>query len=323
MAGYKQTLLISLLIHAALLFLAVILLRPSMVKQKTIKVNIDLQEIENFEELKPVINQQIKQILPSDHPQQPGLSDLPEKEPETRSNMQNLQRDSISLRRNKYTGIIQKLPKKKSNVTLKFTQDSLLIIQKKSWQKTIKSFLNLEPPVNEITEMIKKQNDGSAKIFFTPQNITNKKKKKYKIQYNFIPTAAEIHTIAFLFKSEKKKSQLDLYANLDSTIITTAENFDRSLNHLIKKGFLNRKKVSPQNIMMFVTPVGGVPVEMSAKNRKNPVFEYELKVSKDKLIDYLHSCLFKLQLKLNTSPSDTTAIKKKIKDIEQKIGILL
>lgn len=201
-------------------------------------------------------------------------------------------------------------------------RDSVLKKHALDWRNDIAALSKIKNPENPVSEMLKKQNDGSNPLFFTPGSGVKKKKKQPAPKFNFIPTTEQVQAIATLSEAGIS-SQIDLYASLDSTAVTTAAQFNRSLEQLYKKGFLKRKKISPENILQVVTPVGSVPLEMSRKNRINPVWQYELNISKSRLIDYLQSRLETLRHRKIRSPRDSADTAVHIKELQEKIILLI
>lgn len=183
----------------------------------------------------------------------------------------------------------------------------------------------LENPVprsNEISDLIDKRNQGVKPLMLPLGTFSklseNKSKKQISPQFDFIPTEAQIQALSLLYK-KKKATQLDIYSALDTTLPITAEGLNQNLNVLVKKGFLLQKKISPANTFSFF----GIPIEMSRKNRLNPVYLYQPKVSRTKIMTYLQSRLYLLKEKLRSVPTDSSTIIPKIQDLQEKIQILI
>ncbi|MBN2417223.1 hypothetical protein JXO52_15405 [bacterium] len=201
-------------------------------------------------------------------------------------------------------------------------RDSVLKRHALDWRDEIARLSAIKDPENPVSEMLRQQNDGSNPVFLNPGSGNIVTKKQPAPRFDFIPTTEQVAAIARL-STQGASTQIDLYANLDSAVVTTAEQFNRSLEELHRKGFLRRKKISPQNIMQVVTPLGSMPVEMSRKNRINPVWEYELNISKSRLIDYLQARLDAARQQISRTPQDSARIAARIKELQGKILLLI
>ena len=142
--------------------------------------------------------------------------------------------------------------------------------------------------------------------------------KKNPPQFNFTPSETQLDIISIL-SHKNNATQLEIYSFLPSRLSITAEGLDQELDLLTDKGFLVRKKVSPEQIFNFF----GILIEMSRKNRLNPVYPYELNINKQELLSYLQSTLSLLKDKLQTHPSDSTAMASEKNSLQQKILMLL
>jgi hypothetical protein len=137
-------------------------------------------------------------------------------------------------------------------------------------------------------------------------------------QFDFIPTETQVRAMDMLY-TKKKATQLELYPLLDTSRPITAEGLNRQLEALMEKGFVSRKKISPEyHFMLF-----GTPIEISSKNRKNPLYVYETKVDRKKLLDFLQAQLFLNMERLRAQPADSVAITSRIHDLQQKIQVLV
>ncbi|NOZ57287.1 MAG: hypothetical protein GXO73_10935 [Calditrichaeota bacterium] len=105
-----------------------------------------------------------------------------------------------------------------------------------------------------------------------------------------LPTEEEVTVLNILWTSGPSTS-VELYANLDSATlaVTTAENFWRKLHRMAKRGFVYERLVSPQQLMLIGIGPFAVPVEMSAKNRRNRIYRYEPLVDRETLLTLLQS----------------------------------
>ena len=183
-------------------------------------------------------------------------------------------------------------------------------------------FKDVIPLGDDIAELINKRNQGINPTVSPMELLSklaqNKGKKENPTQFDFIPSESQISAMAYLYKNERG-TQLDIYRNIETSRPITAEILNRNLDFLFKKGFLIRIKISPENIFSLF----GIPIEMSAKNRKNPVYLYEPKVDKNKIIDFLQSRLYLLQEKLRSAPADSSLLKPRMQEIQRKIQFLL
>lgn len=179
------------------------------------------------------------------------------------------------------------------------------------------------PPRDNIKDQIFRRNTGttplplSSLLALLVNSIQSITEKKITPQFDFIPNMAQIRAMTILYE-KGKATQLDIYPLLDTSQPITAEGFDKHLETLVKKGFLTKKKISPElSFSLF-----GLPIEMSAKNRKNPLYQYEPKVEKTKIIDFLQAQLYLYQERHRAMPADSLSLIPKIKNLQQKIHIL-
>ena len=121
----------------------------------------------------------------------------------------------------------------------------------------------------------------------------NKKADK-PVRFDFIPSETEIKICAVLWEQPQSKDH-EIYAALDTSVRITAVDLNKILVRLTEKGLLKRKIVSPQNEFTF--PIG--KVEMSAKNRRNRVFEYDTKIQPQELLVYLQATLYENESKVD------------------------
>lgn len=177
-------------------------------------------------------------------------------------------------------------------------------------------------PGDDIDDMIKTRNQG-----FQPgismQNVLskmvqNREEKVIPPRFDFMPTEVQIRAMAHVLKSTKA-TQIEIYKHMDVNQPITAEGMNRSLDVLVNKGFLKRKKVSPENIFTFF----GIPIEMSSLNRKNEIYEYEPKLTRNKIMDFLQARLYLLKEKRHTEPADSLHLQSQIRNLQKKIQFLL
>ena len=174
---------------------------------------------------------------------------------------------------------------------------------------------------DDIAEYIRRRNEGMSP-YFLPPAVPSSGEKEIPPQFNFLPTEDQIHAMAELFK-KNSGTQLELYSTLDTALPITAEMMDRNLDMLVEKGFVTRKKISPQNIFVIATPLFAFPIEMSRKNRLNPLYLYKPKVEKSKLLAYLQSRLFTMEDRLRESPADSSHLHPRIQQLQRMILTLI
>ena len=179
------------------------------------------------------------------------------------------------------------------------------------------------------------QEDLTQRILWSSPSTSNKTEGNHALwpsvnqpttenpsRFDFIPTETQLQIMATLYKKQKA-TQLDIYANFAPANPLTAEQLDQNLDYLVKKGFLSRRKISPQNIFGLVTPLGTIPIEMSRKNRLNPVYVYEPTVDQLNLVTYLQTRLYLLQEKRVPTPEDSLTLIPEIRSLQQKIQMLV
>lgn len=105
-----------------------------------------------------------------------------------------------------------------------------------------------------------------------------------------LPSPVEIDVLSLLWQNGTS-TNLDLYAGLDSSISAnlTAETFWNMLHDMARRGFVSEKLISPQQLLMVGVGPFSTPVEMSAKNRKNRLFEYDPLVQQDEMLAFLEA----------------------------------
>ena len=113
--------------------------------------------------------------------------------------------------------------------------------------------------------------------------------KKPRIQH--IPSDIQLEALNVIWQ-EQQATDMDIYAQLDTSLRLTATDLNNALGDLYQDGIVSRKQVSPKNEF---TVLGGVKIEMSAQNRRNKVYEYKAEVKRGEFIDYLNGVLFDVQ----------------------------
>jgi hypothetical protein len=143
------------------------------------------------------------------------------------------------------------------------------------------------------------------------------KEEKNETRFDFLPSENQVQALSVLYQ-KGKATQKDLYLELDNSVTTTIERFNGELEMLLEKGFVSRKKISPQNLFTIATPFGGFPIEMSGRNRRNPVYEYKALVPRQTLLAFLQSHEFFLAERLRkASPKDTALVRSLLRRCER------
>ncbi|RQW06090.1 hypothetical protein EH223_02905 [candidate division KSB1 bacterium] len=131
-----------------------------------------------------------------------------------------------------------------------------------------------------------------------------KNKQNKPVRLDFIPSEVELAIFESLWESSIATDQ-EIYAALDTAIRITAVDLQDVLVRLQQKGLVKRTLVSPRN--EFTLPVG--TIEMSAKNRRNRVYEYKALIHSDDVLRYLHAVLYEMQYNQKNAPPDSTHTK--------------
>ncbi len=138
---------------------------------------------------------------------------------------------------------------------------------------------------------------------------------------DYVCDKIEAKAFSYLFNNNQG-TQLDIYSNYDFTDSITASQLNAKLDKLVNTGFLSRKKISPQLLFRISAVFIQIPIEMSQKNRDNPVYEYKPLVNKQNLITYLEAKLFRLKEKLKKSETGTSQLEQDIKSLQESLQIL-
>jgi hypothetical protein len=196
--------------------------------------------------------------------------------------------------------------------------DSVAAAHVRSWRSEW-DFSGVRPQADAAGDYTR-QKSGLAGIF-RPE-APQPKPEKNPVRFDFMPTEVQVRAMASVYR-KKKATQKDLYLDLDPGRPMTASLFNRELDFLVSKGFLTRKKISPQNLLMLVTPVGAVPVEMSRLNRLNSVFEYKAQVDRSKLLAYMQSQETRLRDRLlRATAEDSAATGRALAECERGMAAL-
>ncbi len=107
---------------------------------------------------------------------------------------------------------------------------------------------------------------------------------------DFIPTQAELEALELIWKHHRITGQ-NIYAQMDTSIKMSKQDMDRILSVLVDRGILKRKIVSPEyKVMLFVAEV-----EVSPKNLRNRVYEYEPLLPRDDMKRFLNALYYQLK----------------------------
>lgn len=150
---------------------------------------------------------------------------------------------------------------------------------------------------DRIEQDINKKNTGTGKPFMLGdllragvKYLKQEEKKKNSVRLDFIPSDVEVAIFKAIWQKENITDQ-DIYSSLDSTLLITAADLNRTLEVMTRKGLLSRKLVSPRNEFTVM----GAAIEMSAKNRRNRVYAYQSRVSSEHMIQFLQAALYQVE----------------------------
>jgi len=187
-------------------------------------------------------------------------------------------------------------------------RDSLLPFQKAQQNFSLKPLPKLEGkmpgmPGDRIERDLYKRNVGQQKpvpmanALVAGAQLLSQLKPKHKPhapRMTFIPSKVEVEALNTIWYRTKATDQ-QIYAGLDSSIKITAEDLNSALSDLTDKGFVTRELVSPRNEFTLQTPVGGVGIETSAKNRRNRVYSYQSLIDRQEMLQFLNAALYQLE----------------------------
>ncbi|MCK5148837.1 hypothetical protein KAR48_18935 [bacterium] len=316
MRRYYKSISYSICFHFLLLILIIAFANNQPVFKKQTKIKFDLINTTDNSFIDKQILKPLKHVIDQHSNLRPAAQKVPAPSINNEVIIDQSANSMTALEMLKDRASIRNFLLQKNTVPL--NKDSVLIAQSVMWNKEI-SQLSITAPVDEVDQMIKKQNGEAniAKMTGMPTNIVKVRKPKF----DFIPTEDQIRALSWLFE-QGEGTQIDIYPTIKTDTPITARGFDRSMEKLTNKGFITREKVSPQNHLNLVTPIGGIEIEMSAKNRRNPVFNYTLNVKKKQVLAFLDSQILLLQEKGQQARTDSTRINKQIAALQSKIDIL-
>ncbi len=153
------------------------------------------------------------------------------------------------------------------------------------------------PARDRVSDQIYQRDTGRSREFNfsgllsqrTPARLGNKKRGGIRLN----PSETEIRILKILWVKEKATGSV-IYAQLDSIRITAA-GLDEVLSGMTDRGLLTRQIISPRNELTIAMPFVAVPLEMSAKNRKNREYLYQPAVSSDLVRNFVDAQLFNFQ----------------------------
>ncbi|MBN1560593.1 hypothetical protein JW998_10105 [candidate division KSB1 bacterium] len=148
-------------------------------------------------------------------------------------------------------------------------------------------------------------------------DLLDKNKDAQTIRLDFVPSKAQIYVLKTLWE-KNQATDIEIYADLDSTIHITAVDLNRLMEKLEEKGLVKRTLVSPRN--EFTLPVG--KIEMSAKNRRNRVYQYQARIDAGDVLRYLQAVLYETENGSSRLVDDTTHTQF-IADLKAKIVQLI
>ncbi len=146
------------------------------------------------------------------------------------------------------------------------------------------------------------------------QQLQKSLKEEKPARFRRIPSHIELSVFNLLWEKEKA-IDIDIYAHIDTSIHVSAEDLNRILKKMTTEGILRRKLVSPRN--EFSLGMLGKGIEMSPKNQRNRVYEYECRVQPEHVIRYLNAVLYRFES--NGSTLDDTLRTKLKKELKEKI----
>ena len=195
-------------------------------------------------------------------------------------------------------------------------------------QARIQAFLNEDPgtdvvgrSADEISDLLTNRAEGSNPAMVSTEQLfpvrEGRQTERHPPRFDFIPTRVQILSMAFLYANQKA-DQIEIYSDIPIDENISAEGLNRSLDELVKKGLLSRKKISPEQLFNLF----GIPLEMKSQNRKNEIYEYAPLVEQEKLMAFLQSRLFLLKERRRVPEADQTSLDRRIQDIEEKIRML-
>lgn len=273
--SYKIPLLIAIIFHCFIIYWVTRMIEP--IGKMNCPIDVQLE----FEVPKPQSNQML------------DLQDNMTRNPETPT--ETISQSDVIMTDQKCPQTSLLLPpkllyKKKSEDETKSKMDKFLPECLQEFRESLVSSLNektnrTSAPMNQKDE-IKTLDAPLIKACENPlipvRNTTGIQVKT--IKFDFIPTPSQIHILDHLFRANQA-TQIELYASADSCNQWTYQQFQGCMDALFDKGWISREKISPEQIFNFF----GLPIEMSLRNKKNPLYQYKPNISRQVLIRYIES----------------------------------
>lgn len=136
----------------------------------------------------------------------------------------------------------------------------------------------------------------------------NRKEKKPRLKR--IPTEAELRALKVVWDQGAATDE-QIYAEMDSSVKITAQQLNAILANLADEGLVSRKIVSPRNEFTIGLPFKGISIEMSELNRKNRIFHYKPRISREEMLKFLNAVLYQIENGERSKTSrDSTQIRK-------------
>lgn len=117
-----------------------------------------------------------------------------------------------------------------------------------------------------------------------------------------LPSPEEVAILNILWASGTSSGP-QIYRRLPQDVPLTAEMLWKTLKKMADAGYIESRLISPQNVFTIVTPLISIPIEMSARNRKNRVYDYRPRVGKHTLQEYLESRRYLATLQADAAES--------------------
>ncbi|MBN2001042.1 hypothetical protein JW935_26085 [candidate division KSB1 bacterium] len=140
----------------------------------------------------------------------------------------------------------------------------------------------------------------SGPIYTRPDGLEKKENILLKLfgttvdpSLDFIPTETQVKALDIIFENEEI-TDIGIYAQMDTSFKVTAQDLITALDFLTEKGIVTRKVVSPQNKFRFFILPEEWGIEMSAKNRKNRIYEYQAQIDREQLLNFLNASLYQV-----------------------------
>jgi predicted transcriptional regulator len=117
-----------------------------------------------------------------------------------------------------------------------------------------------------------------------------------------IPSELEMDVMTVLWQKQKATTA-EIYTHLDSARLTAVD-LQQTLDIMAERGLLDRQQISPRHEF---TILGTIPIEMSAKNRKNREYLYRPQVTRQTMLAFLDATAFSQRLASPGNHSSMTA----------------